>query len=721
MLTIGMFREQNQLIGKLFAEGTRQANYFVEHMKEKTQTLNVGLSMIMQKNFSPLLGVAKKANEELRKIKEELKDVDNQAQAMEIVGKVDKALEATKKLVNDFNSVVTISIGSDFKDLNKEMQEAFRERALYAAKGKTDQHIQAFDEMTREIVKINPYLQSTDAMKLISASEQLQQDPEQAKTFAKQAAQLGVTTSVEPKELLSMMNTMSQLTGNKDAEQLANSIQFMNNSLQTFSGKELEAIIAYSKENQLKLDSPEQLATLVVELEKQKIAGDKTAATPDLIKKTADKVASGEIRTQVGNEASTAYKRAMEHNPFLEFQQAQKDARQAVMELAMTVSRDVLPVLKPLAQGMKTVAETLNGMPGVRIGAEITAAAVFLLMAGYKLFRFATEVGEAYRNVKSILKPQAAAPVYPETIWGTNKGGNKSGTGKKEPSRTGSSRPGRGGAVLSVLSSLLPIFLASSEQKESPNVELKKYEQGLHRDLVFQTTKDVPSNLIRPKDPNIHSFTIPTAPLSITPSIIPSDLSGLKKTASSLLRKVPVLRTFMGAADIAQSDNKLETAARIGAEALGGWGGAAAGAALGATVGSVVPVVGTVVGGAVGGILGGIGGAEVGGMLFDKVKDWWQGEEKPASTPPPEQQMSPVPLGPPAPFRAPVSGMPEKAGAAISVTIPQISVPLHVEGVLQDIPTMLNMLNDPSVGQRIRLIIEKALLDSLETRGGVAT
>jgi len=82
--------------------------------------------------------------------------------------------------------------------------------------------------------------------------------------------------------------------------------------------------------------------------------------------------------------------------------------------------------------------------------------------------------------------------------------------------------------------------------------------------------------------------------------------------------------------------------------------------------------------------------------------------------------MSPVPLGPPAPVGAPVSGMPEKAGA-ISLTIPQISVPLHVEGVLQDIPTMLNMLNDPSVGQRIKLIIEKALLDSLETRGGVAT
>lgn len=695
MLTIGMFREQNQLIGKLFAEGTRQANYFVEHMKEKTQTLNVGLSMIMQKNFSPLLGVAKKANEELRMIKAELKDVDKQAQAIEIVGKVDKALEATKKLVNDFNSVVTISIGSDFKDLNKEMQEAFRERALYAAKGKTDQQIQAFDEMTREIVKINPYLQSTDAMKLISASEQLQQDPEEAKAFAKQAAQLGVTTSVAPKELLSMMNTMSQLTGSKDAELLADSIQFMNNSLQAFSGKELEAIIAYSKENDLKLDSPEKLATLVVELDKQGITGIKTETSTEQIKQTAEKVASGEIRTQVGNEASTAYNRAMEHNPFLEFQQAQKDARQAFMELGMTVARDVLPVLKPMIEGFKTLAETLNGLPQwARTFLEIEAGKAILGLAVFKIIRFASEIKQLFGGEGAATTAPACVPCTPT---GNMKGGNRQRRTKyRNQNNQGNKK-------------------TSHTSKGS---WLKNLGQNLKNNSVTKHIMDMIGMSSKPSGLDRHSF-IGSSPISVANA--PNHLPSLKLAGgSSLLRKIPVLRTFMGAADIAQSDNKLETAARIGAEALGGWGGAAAGAALGATVGSVIPVVGTVVGGAVGGILGGIGGAEVGGMLFDKVKDWWQGEEKPASTPPPEQHMSPVPLGPPAPVGAPVSGMPEKAGA-ISLTIPQISVPLHVEGVLQDIPTMLNMLNDPSVGQRIKLIIEKALLDSLETRGGVAT
>jgi len=707
MLTISTFREERRLFSTMLADGARQATHTVEVIRRETRTLHAELTKFATKKYTPQILLEDKVSGTLVKIEAQIDKVDKRSKAMKVVEHVDKALEATKKLVKDFNSVVSISIGSDFTSLQKEMQEAFRERALYAAKGKTDQQIQAFDEMTREIVKINPNLQSTDAMKLISASEQLQRNPDQAKAFAEQAAQLGVTTTVEPKELLSMMTTMGQLTGIQNADRLANSIQYMSNTLQEFSGKELEAIIAYSKENEMKLDSPEKLATLVVELDKQRITGDKTAPTADSLKQTAEKVASGEIRSQVGNEASTAYQKAMEHNPFLEFQQAQKDARQAVMELGMTVSRDVLPVLTPLANGMKAVADTLNGMPGVRIGAEIAVGVGLLTMAGYKLFRFATQIHEAYRNVKSILKPQSTAPVYPGTSWGTNKGGNKTGTGKKEPSRTGSTRLGRGGAFLSVLSSLLPIFLASSEQKESPEFGLKKYDQGLHRDLVFQKS-------------NIHSFAMPSVTSSMSASVIPSDLSGLKKAGSSLLRKVPILRTIMGATEIVQSDNKLETAARIGAEALGGWGGAAAGAALGATVGSVVPVFGTAVGGVVGGILGGIGGAEVGGMLFDKVKDWWQGEPNPPPTQPLEQHTTPVPLGPPAPVGSPVSHGPEKAGA-ISVTIPQISVPLYADGVLQDIPTMLNMLNDPSIGHRIKVIIEKALLDSLETRGGVAT
>lgn len=106
------------------------------------------------------------------------------------------------------------------------------------------------------------------------------------------------------------------------------------------------------------------------------------------------------------------------------------------------------------------------------------------------------------------------------------------------------------------------------------------------------------------------------------------------------------------------------------------------------------------------------------GKLFDMVDEWWNKEPLPTQTL--EPVTPPVPLGPPVPASSPASNPLQQAGS-ISVTIPQITVPLHAEGVLQDIPTMLSMLNDPSVGQRIKTIIEKALLDALETRGGVAT
>ncbi|MFF2530351.1 hypothetical protein ACFVS2_15760 [Brevibacillus sp. NPDC058079] len=182
------------------------------------------------------------------------------------------------------------------------------------------------------------------------------------------------------------------------------------------------------------------------------------------------------------------------------------------------------------------------------------------------------------------------------------------------------------------------------------------------------------------------------------------------------LRRIPLLGNLLGIKEIAESENKLDTAAKVGAEALGGWGGAAAGAATGAAIGSVIPGLGTAIGGIVGGFIGGMGGSFAGGALYDGVKSWWQ--DKPSSESATIQPTNQT--GPPIPNQSPVSNLQEKL-QSVAITIPQISIPLHVQGVLQDIPTMLNMLTDPSVAQRIKDIIERSLLDALETRGGVTT
>ncbi|MGK5512216.1 hypothetical protein [Brevibacillus formosus] len=192
---------------------------------------------------------------------------------------------------------------------------------------------------------------------------------------------------------------------------------------------------------------------------------------------------------------------------------------------------------------------------------------------------------------------------------------------------------------------------------------------------------------------------------------------GVKASSGSFARKIPIAGIGIGLGQILTADDPLKMAGQIGSEILG----SAAGAAAGASVGSAIPGVGTTVGGIVGSIAGAFGGA----AMYDKVLEWWNAAP---ATPPdftsalsviPKQATAPVPVGPPIPV-VPAVGNAANKPKVVSVTIPQVTVPLQAEGVLQDIPTMLKMLSDPSVGQKIKDIIEKSLMDALETMGGVA-
>jgi hypothetical protein len=197
---------------------------------------------------------------------------------------------------------------------------------------------------------------------------------------------------------------------------------------------------------------------------------------------------------------------------------------------------------------------------------------------------------------------------------------------------------------------------------------------------------------------------------------------GVKSLGGGLVKRLPLIGTAIGAGQILMADNKLETAGKVGAEALGGWGGAAAGAAIG----SVIPGIGT----AVGGIVGGIAGALGGGALFDKVKAWWS--DAPATPPDRSEMKRPTPreeldklrpapavAGPPVPPVSPAGKAAEKP-KSVSVSVSSIPITLKAEGVLQDVAGMIRLLRDPAVSNEVKRIIEKALIDALETRGGVA-
>ena len=93
---------------------------------------------------------------------------------------------------------------------------------------------------------------------------------------------------------------------------------------------------------------------------------------------------------------------------------------------------------------------------------------------------------------------------------------------------------------------------------------------------------------------------------------------------------------------------------------------------------------------------------------------------------PPEQESAVPPTypvyGPPVPIPPvnPVGKAAEKP-KVVSLSVQSVPITLHAQGVLQDVNGMLNLLRQSSVSSEVVRIIEKALIDTLETRGGVAT
>lgn len=203
---------------------------------------------------------------------------------------------------------------------------------------------------------------------------------------------------------------------------------------------------------------------------------------------------------------------------------------------------------------------------------------------------------------------------------------------------------------------------------------------------------------------------------------IKSAWEGVKSVGGGLTKRLPIIGLAVGAGEILQSDNKLETAARLGTETLGGWGGAAAGAAIG----SVVPGIGTAIGGIVGAIAGSFGGS----ALFEGIKKDLEKQvlvQDPRRLPSQEamaeiRKTMPKPpvYGPPVPTVSPVAKTNEKP-KVVSLSVQSVPITLKADGVLQDVNGMLQLLRQSTVSNEVVKIVEKALLDALETRGGVAT
>ncbi|WDV94766.1 hypothetical protein [Brevibacillus parabrevis] len=480
--------------------------------------------------------------------------------------------------------------------------------------------------------------------------------------------------------------------------------------------------------------------------EQQKAMASLGGDSGNIVEKTV-KIASGDMKPEMNNEVDKAYAASSQADPFFATLQAQAEAKHEAMDAIGKVTSDLSGVTALVSKTAALFTGWFNSWDEtVRKGAVymVTAVTVILTVGALatniwtKTKAFFTTVGGLIARIgKKGKAAEEEKPLNPDAggkreccccccCDGSGAGGKKGNKSNNKGNKKNNSNKNRNGS-----------------NKSAAGNEANKQTGGKRNaTAVGAVAGAAPLGI---------SAAVPGAsPLDMMPEL--PDMTELdsggrekadktekaggkgswKKIAKAGLRRVPLVGTLLGVATIAGSENKVDTAAQVGAEALGGWGGAAAGAAMGAAVGSIVPGLGTAIGGAIGGIIGGFGGSMAGGAIYDTAKNWWQNRSlaKEGDTAQKQQlfgkerRRTRAPQAAPQRSTAPAyspAGNPNAKTQSVSLTIPQLTISLHADGVLQDIPTMLKMLNDPTVSQRIRAIIERALLDALETRGGVVT
>ncbi|WP_429840688.1 hypothetical protein [Brevibacillus sp. FIR094] len=428
---------------------------------------------------------------------------------------------------------------------------------------------------------------------------------------------------------------------------------------------------------------------------------------------------------KVGNEAVNAHKLSAQNDVYFKPGQAQAMARNEAMEIATLYTEQMSGINTEISKAAEGVMSSFNSLDESIKGTAIFAGGLLLL--GSALNIHTTSQLKKFRDLRTTIEkfPQEATGGKDSCCCccqGNNRNNRnrKSGSSSKNRRNKNTPRKRRTSEVIDQLADQLKDQL----MKRFPLGKLKGGRTGkimlglglgglwLSKDKLMEQFNSL--SLDKLKDGFMNKLG-ELHPSKLKDKFMEQFNKLPIDKMKAGMKKVPKLGIIESLAEVFTSENKLDAAARLGAESLGGWAGARLGATVGLAAGSLVtPGVGTFVGGLAGGVGGNIGGSMAGGALYDWIKSWWQD-----TSPPQPVSIQPlIPAVASMPNRSPVSSMPKQP---VSITIPQISVPLHVQGVLQDIPTMLKMLSDPSVAQRIKDIIERSLLDAIETRGGVTT
>jgi len=660
-------------------------------------------------------------------------EVDNQA--------TQEISDIRQQLLGLGGITAAVTIGSNVGNMMSEAEAAFRERALYAVKGKTQQEMELFDRKAKELLLNNPYMNRAEAMATLAKSEQY--NGKNAGAYANTATKLGVTTRYTPEEHLKMMAVLRENTGVDDANRLGNSLQYMSNNLKDFKEEFVDSIIEYSVQTSKFLDTPEKMAALVGEIGKMEIWSVDKAF--DTLKETTIKLTNQGDLTNVlktGYETQgmktekaleLATKEAAEINKLIHSEnRADNQAAMGRMMLTLATIQDKnvrQQILNELGAGpgedlgkhfaplLEYSGKLATGQISPQIGDELNRA-YKLATENNPLFEYQKQQIQATQAIMDLgtKLTQDVTPALTSLANGAQIVADKfnvipdvarygleisavtvaigiggfmlikSATAHLRAARAleaaaksigGDSGPDIGGKK--------KWWNPKSWRKQAPEPPVRKWMSSADAkralDGLAPVEETVKKGLLGGMKDRLSSM-LPTR-------------ESLKTFGGSALKKLPYLGALIGAGQILTAEDKAAAAGKVGSEALGGWGGAATGAAIG----SIIPGIGTAVGAAVGGVLGAWGG----GAIFDKAKDWWG--RQPAEKPP-----------------VPKAATPAVANKPTTVTMnPEIKIELHADGILQDVPSMLKMLDSPLVQNKITNDVQKAFIRAIDTSGGVPT
>ncbi|MGO0061845.1 hypothetical protein ACTID9_17760 [Brevibacillus fluminis] len=417
----------------------------------------------------------------------------------------------------------------------------------------------------------------------------------------------------------------------------------------------------------------------------------------------AGRLAAGDTHPKIGNEMEKSYEKAKSNDSFFDYRMQQNETRLSSDQFGAKVIQDFHNVLTDFSSGVKKIADSLLTMP------DMLRQAIGGGLAGYIIYRFFKTGKPNGQNQQDQTGKGGCCCDTGSESQSNDKKKKKSGKRNESDSKSAN----KGGKAQNTGGKGAP---KPNGNKPKPELVEPNAKKGLFGRLAGQVTKLIPGK---------EKLAGGWEALKGFGSRL---LNGVKQTAPLMKRAMPAaLGSAIGIATVLASNNKLDALGRLGGETIGGGIGTAVGAALG----SVVPGFGTVIGG----YLGGAVGNWIGGKGYEMVKGWF---DKPSESAEnairekkalseaagvPQQaaempQTGVMPNSVPLPPQSPAT-KPEAKPAVISLSIPQMPITINAEGILQDEAGLLRLFGKSSISNQIVKLVEKGMVDALETRGGV--